>query len=371
MQNRRRLPCYVQGFLDSHGHPRHYVRKKGIPRVTLPGLPWSEEFMRAYATALEAGSKAGRATSAPEAGKQRTPVKTVPAGSMAALIRHYKKSKFPELGQVTQDNYTRLFARLEEAAGSLPVAKITEDDIQRMVDERAAEGGIEAGNSTRRIFRLLMAFAKDHKYRKDNPAKDIKKKRRPKGAKKGWDTLSETNIAKFFERWPLGTRQHLAMTVLLYTGQRRGDAVRLGPHSVVGGKFDLDDLNDSSIEVRQNKTGKELEIPLAAQLAAALKACKIAADAPAFILTERGKPYSDKSFTGKFSAWGKAAGITTQCSPHTLRFAAARRLAELGLSLKVIASITGHDSLKELERYTKAAEQRLLAKQAIAALGSH
>ncbi|WP_081493141.1 tyrosine-type recombinase/integrase [Bradyrhizobium yuanmingense] len=76
--------------------------------------------------------------------------------------------------------------------------------------------------------------------------------------------------------------------------------------------------------------------------------CKIAADAPAFILTERGKPYSDKSFTGKFSAWGKAAGITTQCSPHTLRFAAARRLAELGLSLKVIASITGHDSLKEL-----------------------
>ncbi|MCA1502167.1 MULTISPECIES: hypothetical protein [unclassified Bradyrhizobium] len=75
------------------------------------------------------------------------------------------------------------------------------------------------------------------------------------------------------------------MTVLPYTGQRRGDAVRLGPHSVVGGKFDLDNLNDSSIEVRQNKTGKELEIPLAAQLAA-LKACKIATDAPAFILAD-------------------------------------------------------------------------------------
>jgi len=102
---------------------------------------------------------------------------------------------------------------------------------------------------------------------------------------------------------------------------------------------------------------------LAPQLAAALKACKIASDAPAFILTERGKPYSAKSFTGKFSAWGRSAGIKTQCSPHTLRFAAARRLAELGLSLKVIASITGHDSLKELERYTKAAEQKLLAKQ--------
>jgi len=108
-----------------------------------------------------------------------------------------------------------------------------------MVDERAAEGGIEAGNSTRRIFRLLMAFAKDRKYRKDNPAAEIKKKK-PKAAKKGWETLSEANIGKYFERWPIGTRQHLAMTVLLYTGQRRGDAVRLAPHSVVGGKFDRD-----------------------------------------------------------------------------------------------------------------------------------
>ncbi|QHO73876.1 hypothetical protein ACH79_15680 [Bradyrhizobium sp. CCBAU 051011] len=58
--------------------------------------------------------------------------------------------------------------------------------------------------------------------------------------------------------------------------------------------------------------------------------------------------------------------ITTQCSSHTLRFAAARRLAELGFSLKVVASINGHDSLEEVERYTKAAEQKL-----VAALGSH
>jgi len=27
---------------------------------------------------------------------------------MAALIRHYKKSKFPELRQVTQENYSRI-----------------------------------------------------------------------------------------------------------------------------------------------------------------------------------------------------------------------------------------------------------------------
>ncbi|WP_283814217.1 tyrosine-type recombinase/integrase [Bradyrhizobium nanningense] len=68
---------------------------------------------------------------------------------------------------------------------------------------------------------------------------------------------------------------------------------------------------------------------------------------------------------------GQSSGDNNAVQPHTLRFAAARRLAELGLSLKVIASITGHDCLKELERYTKAAAQKLLAKQAIDALGSH
>ena len=196
---------------------------------------------------------------------------------------------------------------------------------------------------------------------------EIKKKRAPKAAKRGWDTLSEDNIAKYYAKWKRGTRQHLAMTLLLWTGQRRGDAVRIGPGSMVGG-YDPGKLQGRSLFVRQNKTGKELDIPLAPALADALTACGITADSPSFILTERGKPYSEKSFTGKFTAWGRATGILTQCSPHTLRFAAARRLAELGLSLKVIASITGHDSLKELERYTKAAEQRGLAVQAMNAL---
>ncbi|MGA7810841.1 tyrosine-type recombinase/integrase [Bradyrhizobium sp.] len=354
----KRLPAYVQGFTDDCGKPRHYLRKRGLPRVALPGLPWSAEFMQAYASAL-AGERVER--------PKPPPVERVPAGSFAALIKHYKRVRFAELGEVTRSNYERLFGRLEADYGSLPVAKISEQHIQAIVDKRTAEGGIEAGNSTRRCFRLLMSFAKDYKYRRDNPAAEIRKKKAPKGTT-GWDTLSEDNIARYFAKWPLGSRQHLAMTVLLYTGQRRGDVVRLGPHNIIGGAFDLDNAADLSISLTQRKTAQSLVIPLAPPLVEALKACKITAASPAFILTPYGQPYSDKSFTGKFSEWGKDAGIKTQCSPHTLRYAAARRLAELGCSLKVIAAVTGHQSLKELERYTRAAEQRLLAQQAIAAL---
>src|SRR5262249_42784923 len=34
------------------GHPRYYFRRYGYKRATLPGLPWSPEFMAAYEKAL-------------------------------------------------------------------------------------------------------------------------------------------------------------------------------------------------------------------------------------------------------------------------------------------------------------------------------
>jgi integrase len=52
--------------------------------------------------------------------------------------------------------------------------------------------------------------------------------------------------------------------------------------------------------------------------------------------------------------------------PHGLRKAACRRLAEAGCSANEIASISGHASLDEEARYTKAADQARLARNALA-----
>ena len=43
-----KLPKHVHRFVDRHGHPRFYLRNPAMPRATLPGLPWSPEFMAAY-----------------------------------------------------------------------------------------------------------------------------------------------------------------------------------------------------------------------------------------------------------------------------------------------------------------------------------
>ena len=83
-----------------------------------------------------------------------------------------------------------------------------------------------------------------------------------------------------------------------------------------------------------------------------------------FLVTDYGKPWSNAGFGNKFRDWCDTAGLH-HCSAHGLRKAAAAKLAELGCTVHEIMAITGHESLKEVERYTKAAEQKRLAKSAM------
>jgi integrase len=64
----------------------------------------------------------------------------------------------------------------------------------------------------------------------------------------------------------------------------------------------------------------------------------------------------------------KAAGLPPKCLPHGLRKAQMRRLAEVGARAKEIASVSGHKTLREVERYTAAADQKHLSRGAIAKL---
>ena len=48
-----KLPKYVQAWVDREGRSHHYFRRRGYPRIRLPGLPWSPPFMEAYQAALE------------------------------------------------------------------------------------------------------------------------------------------------------------------------------------------------------------------------------------------------------------------------------------------------------------------------------
>ena len=84
-----------------------------------------------------------------------------------------------------------------------------------------------------------------------------------------------------------------------------------------------------------------------------------------FLITTVGKPFNANGFGVWFLKQCRAAGLHGH-SAHGLRKAAARRLAEAGCTPHEIAAITGHASLKEIIRYTEAADRKHLASAAMA-----
>ena len=176
----------------------------------------------------------------------------------------------------------------------------------------------------------------------------------PKLKTDGVHTWSENEIAVFESAHPIGTKARLAFALLLYTAQRRSDVIRMGRQHV----------RDGVLQVRQVKTGASLNIPVHADLQLILDVTP--SDHLTFLTTRFGKPYDGNDFSYQFRKWCNRAGLPQECSAHGLRKAACRRLAEAGCSANEIAAISGHATLSEVQRYTKAADQTRMARNAMA-----
>lgn len=188
--------------------------------------------------------------------------------------------------------------------------------------------------------------------RDDNPAREV---RRLRYVKQPFTPWAEDHIAAFCARWPVGSRERLALDLLLFTGQRRGDVIRLGRQHVQGGR----------IRLRQGKTGAALTLPIHPDLAASLAA--IEHDHLTFLVTRDGAPFASGNAFFNWFKWATAkASLPANLSPHGLRKAAARRLAEAGCTPHEIAAVTGHATLAEVERYTRSADQARMAEAAMA-----
>jgi integrase len=322
---RTKLPPHINGFVDRYGRARYYVRRPGHKNVRLPGLPWSPEFMAAYAETVEGQQPI-------KIGEKRSPV-----GSVAATVGLYLGSTaFTNLAVETQRNRRNILERFRNEHGDKRIAGIERKHVQAMVTAKGATPS--AACNFLKTLRGMIAFAVDAGIRADDPTIGVK---RPKIKTDGVRTWTEDDIAAFEAVHPLGTLPRLALALLLYTGQRRGDVVRMGVQHIRG------DL----ISVRQQKTGAPLLIPLHPALRAAIEATP--SGHLTFLATTFGKARAANGFTTWFRECCNAAGLSNGTSAHGLRKAACRRLAEAGCSAKEIMAISGHASLREVERYTK------------------
>jgi integrase len=235
--------------------------------------------------------------------------------------------------------------------GHLPVAGMKRQHVNRLLDGKAGLPG--AALNLLSALRVLMRYAVDVGLRSDDPTVGA---RRPKLREGGFYPWTEEDIARFESRHPVGTKARLALALLLYTAQRRGDVI----------KFGRQHIRDGCIHLRQAKTGKALAIPLHPELARVIDATP--GDHLTFLVSELGAPFSSDGFYSWFRRCCKEAGVTAAATPHGLRKAACRRLAEAGCSAAVIASISGHRSLREVQRYIDSADQTKLARQGIEAI---
>jgi integrase len=78
-------------------------------------------------------------------------------------------------------------------------------------------------------------------------------------------------------------------------------------------------------------------------------------------------PFTVSGFSNWFRDCCNQAGLK-HCPFHGLRKAAATRLADAGCDPIEIAAITGHASLREVQRYCETRDRKLAAKRAMGKL---
>jgi integrase len=328
---------YVKAYTDRHGKRRYYYRRPGQPSVALPGEPGSRAFAEAYDAAMAgAPRKIGEDQAKP--------------GSFSALIAdYYESGAYAQIKDITRRTYRNTLERFRRDFGEMPVRELTPGRLDAILDAMAHKPG--ARDTLRKVLRLILKLAVRRGWIKVNPTDGVRLPRKPARGFRAW---TEADIAAYEAKWPTGSRERLALALLLYTGQRRSDVVLMGRQHVQGGR----------IRVKQQKTGAELWIALHSALKAEIAAGPM--EHLTFLVTQCGQPFSPAGFTNWFVERAREAGLPEGSTPHGLRKAAARRLAEAGCTPHQIMAVTGHQNLSEVTLYTASADQERLADEAMA-----
>lgn len=356
-RHNRFLPKHVYVFQSQHGAERLRFMCKGLKGGYFRNPFGTKEFQEEYEAFLGAKPRAPKPIVS----------RSVP-GSLDELIDAYL-SVPSRLGpsQVTQDKVRAVIEDFRQGRGDRPVRLITFEAIDKIVAKKMVKtgignktkGGPHAARKLRKELIRLFDFAVKKGMLRDNPARLAEKVKQPVGEKsKGFHSWTEAEIDRYRAFHQLGTRERLAMELLLWTDQRRGDVVKMGKAQIERGR----------IPVIQEKTGKTLWIAMPPQLLEAIVAMRPEDTSPfCFLITKRGGPFTKESFGNWFKKACVAAGLP-HCTAHGLRKATLRRMAELELANKSMKSVSGQTRDETLAMYIEDANQTRLADSAITAL---
>ena len=309
------------------GKTYQYFRKDG-KYIRLPDDPTSEEYDKAYWALMRGdGPLSQRYT-------------------FDKLILSYKLSpKWEKLASRTKKDYSKVLEYISDTIGAKNPTKMRRSTI---IDAQMANRHRKRfANYIPHMLSILFEHAIDLDWQRDNPARGIAKIKTGDGHKP-WPVWAIEAYRKNATGYVL-----LAFELALGTGQRIADIL----------KMEWGDIENNGINVKQNKTSSDLWIPFTKHLA------DIIADTPrksiTYIIADAyGRPIKYEQIQKASLKLKKKLGLEDYTT-HGLRYSAASELAEAGCSDQEIASITGHKSLSMVQKYSKGANQKRLARAAI------
>lgn len=347
---------------DRHDNERWYYRVKGQPKVRLRETPGTEAFEREYAAAVLGVPyvKAGELPVVVRTGKRAAPgsfrwlVEQYMTRAVANQAPHTRSRKRLVLDEICRE--TCLSKNGDKMVGDFAYRQLELKHIALLRDQKP--GRPEAANNRIKILSAMWEWAIEAGLAKENPARGCKKM--PSNAE-GHHTLTEDEIAQFEKVHQPGTKAHLAFMIFRFTGLRVCDVAVFGrQHIYVGKTRDGDD--ELRFRITPKKTGSTtavvVDMPVLDPLADAIAAQPLTD--MTFLMTEFGKPFTEKGLGNKMRDWFDAAGLK-HCSSHGIRKADATIAAENGATGHQLMGMLGWTSLKQAEKYTRKAQRKKMA----------
>jgi integrase len=328
----RPRPQHLQRETTRHGAVVWYHRIDDGPRTRIRGEYGSPEFMAAYqaaenGTPLEPPAKPGK-------------------GSLKWLIDQYRDAgPWLALSAATRRQRENIFEGVLKTAGMDPAAAVTAKTIKAGLERRKHTLRPRPAISSTPCA-ALFEWAVEAEHVPHDPTVGVKAPPRPKTD--GFVAWTEDHVAAYQKRWPIGTKERVWLDVLLYTGLRRGDAVRFGrPH-----------IRNRVGRIRTEKSGETVTaiVPILSVLERTLKAGPVGD--LTFIVGEFGRPLTKESFGNLFREACKLAKVPG--SAHGVRKIAATTAANNGATVAQLKALFGwtDDAMPAL--YTKTADRERL-----------
>ena len=345
--------------------PRHFVVKpSGFYFQATPPMRDAGILSEALGTDIKVARARAEALNEAwdEIRQGREPVGKAPAlpGSFSHLVEKLRKSSaWTDKAPRTREELEFALGVIEPVFGPTMLKAITPEACREFYDILREKGSVHRAAKVAKWLRYCLGFAERSGFISSNPARSFKI-RHPGAREALWQ---RDQVLAVIARATVEGRPCMALAVQIAydTALRQGDILAL-----TWGQFDGDRLT-----VKQQKTGKVIEVPLSAVTVDMIEAMKCAGSAvpmtkAPIIRGPHGRAYAKDHFTHRFRAICRAAKIPDNLQFRDIRRTVTTELAANGATAAEIAAVTGHSigrSQRILDTYVRTGHDMAAAAQ--------